>query len=335
MMEAHARASNGASDTASPPPTAQDGADSTHDGDSVASSSTAPPPSKRRKTASKKAMAIAAATASPGPQVEEDREAAAGSALQGSPRNTLSELAAIATHTAQQQQHHTQKPHTHPIPAAASNSSALTTGVALQPSAPHTHAPHSSHAHHHHHHAVPHTHAPHSHIHTHMPPRPHRHVSATPLAVPSAANLDTPLNAANLTLRDLASLRDSLREEIAGAREHMTRLDAFVRRGDGIVRLLDEAVQRASSPQVDSASRDTTTAVQSSSRTGAAPPAEDDDYEAYLRSLPAAEAVKLPLRPAATNTLSHAPTGAEIKREGSTQTAPNALALSTGAAAAP
>lgn len=112
----------------------------------------------------------------------------------------------------------------------------------------------------------------------------------------------------------------------------MTRLDAFVRRGDGIVRLLDEAVQRASSPHVDSASRDATTSVQSSSRTGAAPPAEDDDYEAYLRSLPAAEAVKLPLRLASTNTSSHAPIGAEIKREGGTQAAPNAPSLTTGAA---
>ncbi len=112
----------------------------------------------------------------------------------------------------------------------------------------------------------------------------------------------------------------------------MTRLDAFIRRGDGIVRLLDEAVQRASSPQVESLTRDATAVVQSSSRTGVAPPAEEDEYEAYLRSLPAAEAVKLPLRPASTNTSSlNAPDGAEIKREGSTQ-APNALSLTTGAA---
>ncbi|GAA5980194.1 hypothetical protein JCM10908_001570 [Rhodotorula pacifica] len=337
MMEAHARGTNGASDTASPPPNGQDGGDSSYEGDSITSSTTAPPPPKRRKTTAKKAATVAAATASPGPPIEEDREAAAASALQTSPRNTLSELAAIATHTAQQQQQQqqqqVQRHNTGPTPNP--NGAAPATGLALQSSVPHVHAPHSSHAHHHHHHAVPHVHTPH--VHNHVPPRPHRHATATPLALPSIANLDAPLMGANLTLRDLTSLRDSLRDEIVGAREHMARLDAFVRRGEGIVRTLDEAVQRASS-QADSASRREETAASTSAHTGA-PSAEEDEYEAYLRSLPPMEAIKLPLRPVSDG-VSQGLTSAEIKREGSTHTAnglspADPVVLSTDHSAAP
>ncbi|GAA5870163.1 hypothetical protein JCM3774_002609 [Rhodotorula dairenensis] len=320
IMEAHARVTNGASDTASPPPhlTLADGGDSSFEGDSVASGSTAPPPAKRRKTASRRASSVAAATASPGPQVDEEREAGSTPALQASPRNTLSELAAIATHTAQQhqqQQHPHQPTHQHTASASASNGSAPTTGLALQPGTPHVHATHSAHAHHHHHHAVPHTHAPH--IHTHVQSRPHRHAAPAPVTLPPI-NLDAPLTGANLTLRDLTSLRDSLRDEIAGAKEHMARLDAFVRRGDGIVRILDDALQRASVPAEAASRTDTPSSVR--------PPVhieEEEEYDAYLRSLPAMDAVKLPLRPLSTGT-SHAPASADIKREGSAQTAKGA-----------
>lgn len=300
-MEAHARGSNGTSDTASPPPFGQDG-DSSYEADSVAS---APAP-KRRKTTNKKATDVAAATASPNGFKDGEQEAGAAAAPQASPRNTLSELAAIAAHTAQQQQ--TSHLHTTQVGGPSGSSSAA--GLGLQ-AGPHAHAPHSSHAHHHHHHAVPHTHVPHAH--THAPSHGHRH--AAPPTLPMLANLDVPLSSSTISLRDLTHLRDSLRDELVSARDQMIRLDAFVKRGDGIVHVLEAAIAHSSTegsaplPQVSSE-----TPLAPTSRSAN----EEDDYESYLRSLPAMEAVKLPSRSAASASQpDRTPAGAGIKREGS------------------
>ncbi|BGP53026.1 GATA type transcriptional activator of nitrogen-regulated proteins [Rhodotorula sphaerocarpa] len=304
LMDAHARTANGASESASPPPNGA-GGDSSYEGDSVTSTSNAAPPPKRRKTTSKKAAAAAAAAAAATAASEranggeQEARPASASALQASPRNTLSELAAIATHTVQQQQQQQQLQqqqqypphHFHPAPAALAGGPSLPS----LSSSSHSHAAHSSHSHHHHHHAVPHNHTSHSHVHAQN--RSHRHAGA---AAAPLGNLDAPLTSGTLSLRDLTSLRDSLREELNSARDHMMRLDAFVRRGDGIVRILDEAVARGGGAQLALPAEQGASAV--AGQEGARSPrpngvvAEEDEYDSYLRSLPAMEAVKLPGR---------------------------------------
>lgn len=108
----------------------------------------------------------------------------------------------------------------------------------------------------------------------------------------------------------------------------MARLDAFVRRGDGIVRILDDAVQRASAPAEPAARTDSPSSVRPSA------PTEEEEYDAYLRSLPAMDAVKLPQRPLPTGT-SRPPSSSEIKREGSAQTANGLPVAATGSVEAP
>ncbi|GAA5994835.1 GATA-type transcription factor [Rhodotorula paludigena] len=236
MMEAHARSVQ--QGTASPPPSGSEA-------DQLASDTGTPiPPAKRRKTAPKKAAAVAAATASPAALAEHEAAAAAAAAAaraqpqNTSPRNTLSELAAIATHTANAAAAQAQQQ------VQTSPSAASTAGPAAPATAARPHNP--TNPHHHHHHVVPHTHSTHQHQHTH-PHSAHRHSSAHAATPSQTAVPDVPLS--SLTLRDLASLRDTLRDECGQAREQIVRLDAFVRRSEGIVRALDDAVQGAVAAQ--------------------------------------------------------------------------------------
>ncbi|GAA5857175.1 hypothetical protein JCM8547_009354 [Rhodosporidiobolus lusitaniae] len=238
MIEAQSRLNGQGQDSVSPPPSTGS------DVDQLASEKGTPaPPAKRRKTTSKKAAAVAAATASPGTLEDRQREAAAAAAVaaaagpSGSPRNSLSELAAIA-------------------------SQANAVGTPLQQNAAlpaqHPHAPSAAHPHHHHHHAVPHQHSQHAH-HSYPPDR-HYNTPSVLLPVPSGAPappagspsgaprpshpaLDLSAPVASLTFRDLSVLRDALNGEIGQAREHLGRLDAFIRRGEGIVKHLDDALQ--------------------------------------------------------------------------------------------
>ncbi|GAA5978502.1 hypothetical protein JCM11641_007965 [Rhodosporidiobolus odoratus] len=253
MIEAQGRINT--QDETSPPPSGSDV-------DQLGSEMGSPaPPSKRRRTSvTKKAAAVAAATASPGTLDGRAREAAAAAAVAaaqgpaGSPRNALSELAAIASQA------------TALAPPAPTAGSASATPQQPTHTHSHAHTPSAAHPHHHHHHAVPHTHGHHAqhtphaqHVqHAHHSHQAHRHCNtpsvllpvpgaavpappppAQPIAVSHSA-LDAPLT--TLSFRDLAILRDTLQGELGQAREHMSRLELFVRRGEGMVKHLSDVL---------------------------------------------------------------------------------------------
>ncbi|GAA6001696.1 hypothetical protein JCM10207_002271 [Rhodosporidiobolus poonsookiae] len=244
MIEAQNRA-NGGQASVSPPPSGSDV-------DQLASDQGTPaPPTKRRKTATKKAAAVAAATASPSVLEERERQAVAAAVAAaasspgpaGSPRNPLSELAAIASHQA--------SAHAAAAPPAAS---AVPPAVAAQHSHHNAHSPSPAHPHHHHHHAVPHSHASHashsSHAHHQHPSHRQYTTPSVLLPVPgappaSASALDTSIPIGSLPLRDIIMLRDGLHAEMNQSREHLARLDSFIRRGESYVKHLDAVIQQA------------------------------------------------------------------------------------------
>ncbi|GAA5937039.1 hypothetical protein JCM1841_002784 [Sporobolomyces salmonicolor] len=356
MLEAQARAAAAASgrSTASPPPSGSD--IDPNDSAASGSASTTHPAAKRRKT-TKKATAVAAATASPGVMEEREAQSRGPGSTASPPRNSFQELAAVASHFAGNA----------PSPAPGQAQAQAGPTPAAAPAAAHVHPahPHPHHHHHHHHHppapppaqpaagpstAPPHSHLhparPHPHPHAHAPHPPHWHYSTTPSvllpppsssstaqipALASLENPDVPLPT-SLNLRDLTALRDALHAELTVAKDQVTRLEAFLQRGEGFVKLLDEAVttarthapHAAAAAAASTASRETAAAPSdegpsspASSSAGEKRRRTEEDLDEYLAGLPEQAAVKLPprVKPAAITPAAPLATAVEGKKE--------------------
>ncbi|GAA5907902.1 uncharacterized protein JCM6883_004054 [Sporobolomyces salmoneus] len=302
MLEAQAR-TNG---TASPPPLPLSGGSDSESVVSNNASSTTPAPKRRKpnntgSSSSKKAAQVASATSSSQQQV------GSGGNEESETRNAFMELATVASHLAgtggpgtggegsggaQFPQHN----HSHPLP----------------PPPPSAHAHHSHHHHHHHHvpgkspvvaaQQLPsssnpsntnpkpphsHSHPPHSHLHAAAHP-PHWHHSTSnvpsvllPIPPPSSASFELPIpplphpaSTSSLSfLKDLVGFRDALAGELQGAKEQIAKLEGFVKRGEGFVKLLDDAVRsQQSQPQQQSTQPPATTTTTGGASTSASLP---------------------------------------------------------------